>query len=105
MSYLRRIRSILLLTGSMTLFSSVVSAADGVIYRNPDASGQFCHLRFPAIREETLSSNRPMLKDPSEGDIIDFYGPCDHDPLGRAEVLRQRADARRLRDRIDGETD
>ena len=105
MSYLRRIRSILLLTGSMTLFSSLLWAADGVIYRNPDATGQFCHLRFPAIREETLSSNRPMLKDPSEGDIIDFYGPCDHDPLGRAEVLRQRADARRLRDRIDGETD
>jgi hypothetical protein len=46
-----------------------------------------------------------MLKDPSEGDIIDFYGPCDHDPLGRSEVLRQRADARRWRDRIDGETD
>jgi hypothetical protein len=46
-----------------------------------------------------------MLKDPSEGDIIDFYGPCDHDPLGRAEVLRQRADARRLRDRIDSGTD
>ncbi len=105
MSYLRRIRSILLLTGSMTLFSSLLWAADGVIYRNPDATGQFCHLRFPAIREETLSSGRPMLKDPSEGDIIDFYGPCDHDPLGRAEVLRQRADARRLRDRIDGETD
>lgn len=105
MSYLRRIRSILLLTGSMTLFSSLLWASDGVIYRNPDASGQFCHLRFPAIREETLSWGRPMLKDPSEGDIIDFYGPCDHDPLGRAEVLRQRADARRQRDRIDGETD
>jgi hypothetical protein len=46
-----------------------------------------------------------MLKDPIEGDIIDFYGPCDYDPLGRAEVLRQKADARRQRDRIDGETD
>ncbi|HEX9660647.1 MAG TPA: hypothetical protein VGB27_00045 [Candidatus Binatia bacterium] len=46
-----------------------------------------------------------MLKDPSEGDIIDFYGRCNHDPLGRDEVLRQRADARRQRDRYDGETD
>ena len=98
-------RSILLLTGIVMLLSPVLWASDGVIYKNPDASGQFCHLRFPAIREETLSSGRPMLKDPSEGDIIDFYGPCDHDPLGRAEVLRQRADARRQRDRIDGETD
>jgi hypothetical protein len=105
MSYLRRIRSSLLLTGTMTLFSSVLLAAEGVIYKSQDSTGQFCHLKFPAIREETLSSDRPVLKDPSEGDIIDFYGPCDHDPLGRAEVLRQRADARRQRDRIDGETD
>jgi hypothetical protein len=36
-----------------------------------------------------------VLKDPSEGDIIDFYGPCDHDPLGKDEVHRQKADRRR----------
>jgi hypothetical protein len=33
-----------------------------------------------------------VLTDPSEGDIIDFYGPCDHDPLGKAEIQRQKAD-------------
>lgn len=105
MSHLRWIRSSLLLTGTMALFSSVLWAAEGVIYRSPDSTGEFCHLKFPAIREDTLSSDRPVLKDPSEGDIIDFYGRCDHDPLGRAEVLRQRSEARRQRDRIDGETD
>lgn len=105
MSHLRSLGLGVLLSGMMMLFSSVLEAADGVIYRNPDSSGTFCHLRFPAIREETLSSNRPQLKDPSEGDIIDFYGPCDYDPLGKAEVLRQRSDARRERDRYDGETD
>ena len=36
-----------------------------------------------------------MLQDPREGDILDFYGPCDHDPLGKAEVQRQQADRRR----------
>jgi len=46
-----------------------------------------------------------VLKDPSEGDIIDFYGLCDHDPLDPAEILRRKADARRQRDRIDGESD
>jgi len=46
----------------------------------------YCHLRFPAMREETLSSNRPVLKDPPGGDIVDFYGPCDYDPVGKAEV-------------------
>jgi hypothetical protein len=42
-----------------------------------------------------------VLKDPSEGDIIEFYGPCDRDPLGKAAILRQKEDARRWRDRID----
>ena len=42
------------------------------------------------MREDTLLSDRPALKDPSEGDIIDFYGPCNYDPLGRDSVLRQR---------------
>ena len=105
MNQLRWIRSGLLLIGPMALSSSVLWAAQGVIYKSQDSTGQFCHLKFPAITEETLSSDRPVLKDPSEGDIIDFYGPCDHDPLGRAEVLRQRADARRQRDRIDSGTD
>ena len=53
----------------------------------------YCHLKFPAIRENTLYSDRPVLKDPRDGDIIDFYGPCNYDPLGREEVMRQRAAA------------
>jgi hypothetical protein len=105
MRHLAWLRSSLIIAATIGFLSPVSWAAEGVIFRNPDASGQFCHLRFPAIREETLSWDRPVLKDPDEGDIIDFYGPCDHDPLGRAEVLRQRADARRWRDRYDGETD
>ena len=105
MTRLRKIRSCLVLTGAVVLVSSVLWAAEGIIYRRPDGTGGYCHLKFPAIREDTLSWNRPVLKDPSEGDIVDFYGPCDHDPLGRAEVQRQRLEARRWRDRIDGETD
>lgn len=53
------------------------------------ATGDYCHMKFPAIRERTLSSDHPVLKDPSEGDIIDFYGPCAHDPLGKEEVKEQ----------------
>ena len=29
-----------------------------------------------------------MLNDPGEGDICDFYGPCDSNPLGKEEILR-----------------
>ena len=75
--------------------ASLVSAAEGIILKNPDSSGQYCHLQFPAITRDSLSTDRPVLKDPSEGDIIDFYGPCDHDPLGKDEVHRQKADRRR----------
>ena len=74
-------------------------AAQGVIYKAPDAAGVYCHLKFPTIREDTLFSARPELKDPSDGDIRDFYGPCDYDPLGREEVLRQQADLQRERRR------
>jgi hypothetical protein len=85
------------------LFSSYLWAADGIISKIPDASGTFCNLKFPAIKEETLPSDRPVLKDPSENDIIDFYGPCDHDPLGKEEVQRQKGDIQRERHRIFGD--
>jgi len=71
-----------------------IRAADGVISRVPTAGTNYCGLRFPAIREDTLFSSRPQLKDPNDGDIIDFYGPCDYDPLGIEEIRRQRATVR-----------
>jgi hypothetical protein len=84
---------------SISLADSLLWAAQGIVSKNSDPSGRFCHLKFPAIREDTLFTDRPILKDPSDGDIVDFYGPCDHDPLGREEILRQRADLRRERRR------
>jgi hypothetical protein len=73
--------------------SSAFAAAEGVISNAVLTPGSYCHLTFPAIREETLSWDRPVLKDPSEGDIIDYYGSCDHDPLGQDEIARQRQQA------------
>jgi hypothetical protein len=88
-------KATLCLLATYLLSSSLLWAAEGIISKVPDSSGTFCNLKFPAIREETLSSNRPVLKDPSEGDIVDFYGPCDHDPLGKEEVQRQKGDVQR----------
>jgi hypothetical protein len=79
----------LLLIGSLGA-SSALAAAEGVISNSVLIPGVYCHLRFPAIRESTLRTNHPVLKDPSEGDIIDFYGSCDHDPLGNDEIRSQR---------------
>jgi hypothetical protein len=82
----------LLLVSSLGASSSL-AAAEGVISNAALTPGSYCHLTFPAIREETLSWDRPVLKDPSEGDIIDFYGSCDHDPLGKDEIASQRRQA------------
>ena len=78
---------------------SALAAAEGVISNEVIIPGVYCHLTFPAIREETLGGDRPVLKDPSSGDIINFYGPCDHDPLGKDEIESQRKQATRQRSR------
>jgi len=79
----------LALVGSLGA-SNAFAAAPGVISNATLASGSYCHLKFPAIREETLSWDRPVLKDASSGDIVDFYGPCDTDPLGEAQIDDQK---------------
>jgi hypothetical protein len=87
------LRSVIFLAGLLLLCGSFVRAGEVVTSKAPSPSGS-CHLKFPAIREDTLFSDRPVLKDASEGDIIDFYGPCNYDPLGRDSILRQRFEHR-----------
>ena len=70
----------------------VASAGDAAMILSKDAllTGSYCHMKFPAIREQTLAAAHPLLKEPGSGDIIDFYGSCDHDPLGIDEVQSQK---------------
>jgi hypothetical protein len=82
------------LTAAWVFFGPPAWAAEGVIYKAV-VSANYCHLKFPAIREETLYSRSPVLKDPRDGDVVDFYGRCDYDPLGPEEVRRQKADVAR----------
>jgi hypothetical protein len=89
--------SLLGLVGSLGLSIPHLWGAEGVIRRVRVPESNYCRLRFPAIREETLYWAQPVLKDPSDGDIIDFYGPCDYDPLGKEEIARQRAQLQRDR--------
>ena len=71
---------------------SLTSArAQGVISQDVMTEGSYCHTKFEAIREETLASSRPVLKD--SDDFVDFYGPCNHDPLGKDEVQAQKIEA------------
>jgi hypothetical protein len=49
----------------------------------------YCHLKFPPITLPTLFSSKPKLADAKHVGLLDYYGPCNHDPLGEVEVQRQ----------------
>jgi hypothetical protein len=87
------LRSVVFFAGLLVLCESFVWAGEVVTSKATSPSGS-CHLKFPAIREDTLFTDRPVPTDPSEGDMIDFYGPCNYDPLGRDSILRQRFEYR-----------
>jgi hypothetical protein len=84
-----------LLFGSVAASSAL--SADGILLKE-EMPGDYCHLQFPAIREETLSAI-PELKDASSGDRIDYYGSCDHDPLGQDEIESQKKQITRQQSR------
>jgi hypothetical protein len=90
---------VLLIIAVWDLSSVHLWAAEGNVSKDPDASAQYCHLKFPAIDEESLFSDRPVLKSSTDGDIIDLYGPCNVDPLGKESVMKQRADLQHERRR------
>ena len=97
MKHIQTSLSILLLTGTLALSVATVWAqGQGSVYSVVVFPG-YCHKKFPTIREETLFSSRPVLKDPTDGDIVDFYGSCDYDPLGKEEIQVQRSAYRRDR--------
>ncbi len=85
----------MLLVGILSM-GAVPLWVGGVFSKVTESPGSnYCKIEFPAIREETLHTNRPVLKDWSEGDIIEFEGPCGYDPLGKEEIDVQRAELRR----------
>jgi hypothetical protein len=63
--------------------------ANGILLKEEAWPGSnYCHMQFRAIRDETLSSDERIPK--NDSDIIDYYGPCDHDPMGEDAAADQR---------------
>jgi hypothetical protein len=84
---------------SSTLFWGLPTVeADELVFKEAANASAYCHMKFPPMREDTLSWEQPVL-DENAGNIIDFYGPCDYDPTGAAERTRQR------RHRFSGDND
>ena len=90
-------RSVSLLSNllvSSTLFWGVPMAhgdelGPGVNLTVPAIDAGYCHMQFPPMREDSLSWARPVLDDSTTASI-NFYGSCDHDPLGIDEIKAQR---------------
>jgi hypothetical protein len=69
-------------------FTPVSTRAETVLSKDVLSNGTYCHEKFESIREDTLASSQSVLKDVD--DIVDFYGPCNHDPLGKEEIQAQK---------------
>ncbi|MGE5220610.1 MAG: hypothetical protein ACM3SP_26685 [Chloroflexota bacterium] len=80
--------SVLALSGVVSVTSA--AAAKGLLLKQKAAPNSYCHIKFPAIRPSTLAGDHPMLKRATTGDVIDFYGACDENPVGRDQVASQR---------------
>ena len=90
MKSIKSVMSALFLAGAWGL-SAVSAGAENVISQDVSTAGSYCHTKFESMREDTLASSQPVLKDTD--DIVDFYGPCNHDPLGKEEIQAQKIEA------------
>ena len=79
----------LLFTGTLGTLNTAI-AEDGILSKDQLTTDSYCHVKFPAISESTLGDDQPTLKDSSTGDVIDFYGPCDENPVGTDQVQAQK---------------
>lgn len=95
---MKNVKALLLasvLTASFGYATAEVWAKDGILSSVKAGESDYCHLHFPAMLEETLSWERPVLKDASTGDVVHFYGSCDYDPHGKDAVQTQTRDLER----------
>jgi hypothetical protein len=73
-----------------TVGGQEIGAGDALVVKVPPDTSSYCHMKFPPMREGTLSWERSPLNE-NAGHIIVLYGPCDYDPVGRDEIRAQRA--------------
>jgi len=93
MKNVKTLLATLILLGNITA-SGTALAADGILSKTEDVPGSYCHEKFPAIEGRTLASDDPVLKSADSGDVIDYYGPCNENPLGQDQVQEQKIEQR-----------
>lgn len=99
MKTMKSVLSVLFVAGAMSSSIASTASAEGVISKDVLADGRYCHMKFPAIDEASLSTKHPLLESPDSGDVIDSYASCDHDPLGQDEINAQLLELQHRTDR------
>ena len=99
MKTMKSVLAVLFVAGAMVSSLASTAGAEGVISKDALTGGSYCHMKFPAIDEASLSTTDPFLKSAGTGDVIDSYAPCDHDPLGKDEINAQLVELQHVRDR------
>jgi len=92
MKNVKSLLAALILLGNITA-SGAALAADGIISETADVPGSYCHEKFRAITNRSLASDDPVLKSQTSGDVVDFYGPCNENPVGQDQVQERRLEA------------
>ena len=72
--------AILSLAGNMGFTTASAAGVPGLISKDALAAGDYCHMKFAAIREETLGSPYPVLKEAN--------GETSSTSMGRATTIR-----------------
>lgn len=80
---------VLILAGILGAAAASEVAAEGTVQKLGSTSDGYCHLKIPAVRPSTLAFDAE-LKSTTTGDVIDFYGPCSHDPKSKEEIAAQK---------------
>jgi hypothetical protein len=73
---------------SVAAWSAPLAAKPGVTVLAREGD-DYCHLQYPAMDPATLGDKQPQLKEWASGDIVDYYGPCDHDPTSKEDRLEE----------------
>src|SRR5262249_26803256 len=71
----------LLFTGVLGTLNSAV-ADDDVILQQKLTPASYCHLKFTALKSETVPGEQPQ--------VIDFYGPCNETRESQDQIQDQR---------------
>ena len=74
-------------TGTLGALNNAV-AQDGILSKDEFGRTGYCHMTFPAIAHHPLGNDQPELS--SKGAVIDFYGPCGENPLGKDQIQAQK---------------